>query len=423
MNLIRREISKLQGSILARNFGWMLVGQGATLFLQAAYFAVLGRLLGAAEYGIYVGAFALTSILASFSAVGSGTLLVRYVGADHTKFSAYWGSVLLLTSGFSLVLISGAQLAAPHLLNPASAALVILAGLGNCFCNELTRNAAMVFQTFERMKVTALLNLISNLARVCAATWMLVQLHHATAFQWAIASLAVSALAAAASVVIVTVSYGWPSFSSRLAIGGIPEGFSYSFAGSASSIYNDIDKTMLSHYGMNHANGVYALAYRVIDVATTPIAALRDAAVPRMFRDGNNNPQTLRSLTERLTRRAMILMVSVAGVLYAAAPLIPRLLGVSFAESVQAVRWLCLIPALRAIHQLGGAAVMGLGKQNYRTAVQLVVAVFNFSLNLFWIPAYGWRGAAGSSLLSDGLLAMLSWGLLILFCRAPERVS
>ncbi len=50
---------------------------------------------------------------------------------------------------------------------------------------------------------------------------------------------------------------------------------------------------------------------------------------------------------------------------------------------------------------------------------QLIVAVFNFSLNLFWIPAYGWRGAAGSSLLSDGLLAILSSGLLVFF--VPEH--
>ncbi len=353
MNVILTEVRTLRSSILARNFGWMLVGQGVTLLLQAAYFAVLGMLLGAGEYGIYVGAFALTSILASFSAMGSGTLLVRYVGADYKRFSTYWGNVLLLTCTFGAILISGAHFAAPHLLNPASAALVVLAGLGNCFCNELSRNAAMVFQTFERMKITALLNLSANLAKVCVATWMLAQLHRATAFQWAIASLGVSALAALAAVVVVTVSYGWPSFSARLALGGIPEGFGYSFAGSASSIYNDIDKTMLSHYGMNHANGIYALAYRVIDVATTPIAALRDAAVPRMFREGNNDPQALKKLTERLTRRAMILMFSVAGVLYMSAPLVPRLLGASFAESVQAIRWLCLIPDCASFTNFG----------------------------------------------------------------------
>jgi len=46
------------------------------------------------------------------------------------------------------------------------------------------------------------------------------------------------------------------------------EGIGYSFASSTTSIYNDIDKTMLSHYGMNFANGVYTMAYRIIDIAT-----------------------------------------------------------------------------------------------------------------------------------------------------------
>ena len=417
MNLIQKEIGKLRTSILARNFGWMFAGQGANLLLQAAYFAVLGRLLGSTEYGIFVGAFALTNMIASFSAMGSGTVLIRHVSTEHARFAAYWGSVLLLTSCFSLLLISGAQIAAPHLLNPASAALVILSGLASCFCNELTRNAAMVFQTFERMKITASVNFASNLARVCAAAWMLALYRHANAFHWAVASLIVSALTAFASVAVVTAFYGWPTFSSRLAVKGIPEGFSYSFAGSASSVYNDIDKTMLSYYGMNLANGIYALAYRVIDVATTPVVALRDAAVPRFFREGSHDPHALRRLTERLTQRATLLMLLVAVTLYATAPLIPFLLGASFAESVRAVRWLCLIPVLRAVHQMSGCAVMGLGKQNYRTAAQLSVAVFNFSLNIFWIPKYGWRGAAGSSLLSDGLLAILSWGLLLFLCR------
>jgi O-antigen/teichoic acid export membrane protein len=205
---------------------------------------------------------------------------------------------------------------------------------------------------------------------------------------------------------------------------GVPEGFNYSFAGSASSVYNDIDKTMLSHYGMNLANGVYALAYRVIDVATTPTVALRDAAAPRFFRDGYHNPRDLKKLTGQLTKRATLATLLVAGVLYAFAPLIPSLVGASFAESVQAVRWLCMIPVLRAIHHLSGCAIMGLGKQNYRTASQVVVAIFNLSLNIFWIPKYGWKGAAVSSLLSDGLLAVLSWLLLEHLVGAePERLS
>jgi hypothetical protein len=57
----------------------------------------------------------------------------------------------------------------------------------------------------------------------------------------------VSAVAAFAAVVTVTVNYGWPVFSVRLAIKGVTEGFGYSFASSTSVVYNDIDKIMLSH--------------------------------------------------------------------------------------------------------------------------------------------------------------------------------
>lgn len=417
MNLLLLEWDRLRYSTLAHNASWMMVGQGANLLLQAVCFAILGRLLGSLQYGIYVGAFALTSLLATFSAMGSGTLLIRYVTTDHGRFALYWGNVLLTTACFGSVLIVGARLVAPHLLNPASASLVLLAGVASCFCTELTRNAAAVFQTFERMRVTASLNLATSLARACAAMGMFVMLRHATAFQWAVAALVVSVLATIAAVTTVTMCYGWPAFSARLMVRGIPEGFSYSFASSAASVYNDIDKTMLSHYGMNAANGIYALAYRVIDVATIPMVAVRDAAVPRFFREGNNDRNALRQLTVRLTKRTIIVTLLLAGCLYVLSPLIPLMVGNSFTESARAVRWLCLIPALRSLHQMSGSAVMGLGKQNYRTISQLVVAVFNLGLNVYWIPAYGWRGAAGSSLLSDALLAVFNWGLLISLCR------
>ena len=36
-------------------------------------------------------------------------------------------------------------------------------------------------------------------------------------------------------------------------------------------------------------------------------------------------------------------------------------------------------------------------------------AVFNILLNLWLIPAYSWRGAAWSSLASDGMLALSLW--------------
>jgi O-antigen/teichoic acid export membrane protein len=49
-----------------------------------------------------------------------------------------------------------------------------------------------------------------------------------------------------------------------------------------------------------------------------------------------------------------------------------------------------------------------------RTAAQVTVALVNLLLNLWWIPVFGWIGAAWSSLASDGLLAVLNTLLLFL---------
>jgi O-antigen/teichoic acid export membrane protein len=420
MSSVATELERIRSSPLARNAGWMLAGQGANLVLQAGYFVLLGRLLGSMQYGIFVGAFAFTSLLATFSAMGSGTLLLRYVSTERGAFAAYWGNVLLTTTVFSTALLAAATIVAPHLLNPSSTALVLLAGISNCFFNELTRNAAAVFQAYERMRTTAALNLATNLIRLIGAASMLLLLGHATAFQWASVSVVVSGMATIASLVCVTRRYGMPALSLHLLFAGIPEGFGYSFASSAASVYNDIDKTMLSHYGLNAQNGIYALAYRVIDMATIPAMAVRDAAVPRFFREGTNNRRELWKLTFRLMKRSLVVTGVLGAGLYVSSGLIPLLVGESFRSSAQAVRWLCLIPMLRCVHQMTGAAVMGLGLQKYRTATQMVVAGFNFVLNLWWIPAYGWKGAAGSSLLSDAMLAVLNTIVLAWLCKEHE---
>jgi O-antigen/teichoic acid export membrane protein len=95
--------------------------------------------------------------------------------------------------------------------------------------------------------------------------------------------------------------------------------------------------------------------------------------------------------------------------LFFAAPLIPLIVGHGFDQSVSALRWLCLLPAIRGIHQLSGCAITGMGYQKFRTTAQFGAALTNLCLNLWLIPQYGWLGAAWSSLATDGLLAFVNW--------------
>lgn len=408
MSILSVEIRRIKSSALAHNAGWMLAGQGINVILWAAYFVGLARLLGVEQYGVFAGAFAFVSLAVPYSGLGSGLLFMRYVSMDRGNFAAYWGNILMATVGVGLLLAIGLHFLAPHLINPASASLTLLVALGECVFRQLVICAGQVFQAFEQLRMTAAAGFVTVSLRLIAVLVLAVLLHRITAWQWAVWSLAASVLASIALVAIVTARFGRPRFEPKLLASRFGEGFNFSIAGSTQSVYNDVDKTMLSHYGMNVANGIYTLAYRIVDMATIPIIAVDAAVLPRFFRQGLDDAEGAVDLSERLAKRSAVLGIGLAVCMFAAAPLIPHLIGSGFKESVLALRWLCLIPAFRGVHQLTGSAVTGLGFQRYRTMAQFAAAAFNFGLNVWLIPRYGWMGAAWASLATDGGLGIVN---------------
>jgi O-antigen/teichoic acid export membrane protein len=408
MTILIAELRRLRSSSLARNAGWMAVGQGLTVVLQAGYFVLLARLLGAKEYGVFVGALAFVSIATPYSALGSGLLFIQYVTSNTENFAAYWGNILLSTLCVGALIAALLDLIAPHLLNSESASLILLVALGECICRQLVMCVSQVFQAYEQLQMTAAISLLISFLRLLAVVGLALFLHRATASQWALASLVVSALAAMAGTGTVMARYGRPRFVPQLLLRRLGEGFNFSLAGSTQSAYDDIDKAMLSHYGMNIANGIYTLAYRIVNLGTIPISALDAAALPRYFRKNQEGANAVRHLSVRLAWRAALIGVLVSCCMFLAAPLIPHIVGRGFGESVSALRWLCLIPAFRGVHQLTGSAITGIGFQRFRTLLQLGAALFNFGINLWLIPKLGWLGAAWASLATDGALMVLN---------------
>jgi O-antigen/teichoic acid export membrane protein len=406
---LAKEVRVIRGSRMGRNAGWMLIGQGLNLLLQAGYFILLARLLGAREYGVFAGAFAFVAIATPYSTLGSGLLFVRYVGADHSKFAAYWGNVILSSAVAGSILTVALCLIAPHFLNPASASLVMLVGIANCIFAQLVASMGFIFQAFELLRITAVLNLLTSASRFLAAAAMMIFLSRANAMQWALATVYISALTSIVGFLVVTRRFGRPRFAPRMLVSHALEGLGFSLGWSAQSAYNDIDKTLLSHYGLNIQNGIYTAAYRIVDVATTPIAALDAAALPRYVQDSARDINSVPPLAIRLAKRASLVGLMASAALFVASPIIPLVLGHGFAETVSALRWLCLLPAMRGIHYLTGCALTGSGFQRYRTTSQLCVAGLNLGLNLWLIPRYGWLGAAWASLASDGSLAVINW--------------
>jgi O-antigen/teichoic acid export membrane protein len=230
-----------------------------------------------------------------------------------------------------------------------------------------------------------------------------------------------SAGAAFVALAAVTIKLGWPHFKPLLAMKHVGEGVEYSFAASTTSAYNDLDKTMLSHYGMAAANGIYGLAYRVIDVGTTPLVAIQLASEPRLFQLAESGTEGPIKLGRRLLRHGIMVSAAAALAMFLFAPVLPMLTGKGFVEAIAALRWLCLIPVFRSIHQMSGSALTGAGQQKYRTTSQCIAAALNFGLNLYLIPKYNWWGAAWASLITDGGLGMINVFMLSLAIRVERK--
>jgi O-antigen/teichoic acid export membrane protein len=400
------QIQFLRKSTLARNTGWMLLGQGLKVVIQALYFTVIARALGTQGYGAFVGVVGLAGILYPFAALGSGYQLIKNVARDREQFEKYWGRALVTTfvasSTLFAVVVVFSRLVLPVTI-PIK--LVMLVAASDLFGTSITVISGQAFIAFERLKWTASINVLLSTCRLAAAV-LLVALHHnPSALQWGYFYFCSTSLAAMVALLLAVVKLGAPVFSFTRAPSDATEGFYFSVGQSAQTIYNDIDKTMLARLETLDATGIYGAAYRLIDVSFTPVGSLLSAAYPNFFRAGTGGIGAAVKYAKPLILRALGYASLVCIAMLAGAGLVPYILGGEYRLTVEALRWLAVLPVLKVIHSFLSDALATAGHQGLRTSIHVGIAVFNVLINLWLIPAYSWRGAAWSSIASDGLLA------------------
>jgi O-antigen/teichoic acid export membrane protein len=162
---------------------------------------------------------------------------------------------------------------------------------------------------------------------------------------------------------------------------------------------------MLVRLGTLEATGIYGAAYRLIDVSFAPVASLLAAAYPGFFRAGAGGISAAIQYAKPLFWRGFAYATLVSGAMLVGAGIVPYILGSEYRLTVEALRWLAILPMLKVVHVFLSDTLSGAGYQGLKSLIQLGVAVFNVLINLWIIPAYSWRGAAWSSIASDALLA------------------
>jgi O-antigen/teichoic acid export membrane protein len=270
---------------------------------------------------------------------------------------------------------------------------------------SITEICGHAFLAFDRLKPTASISVLLSISRLVAAVILAGLYHSPSALQWGEFYFGSTSIVALVALSLTLVKLGAPTFNFPRTPAEEREGFYISLGRSAGTIYNDIDKAMLVRLGTLEATGIYGAAYRLIDVSFAPVGSLLVAAYPNFMRAGMGGISATLQYAKPLIVHALCYATLVSIAILAGAGIVPYILGGEYRLTVEALRWLAILPILKVVHFFLSDALAGAGHQGLKALIQIGVAVFNVLINLWIIPAYSWRGAAWSSIASDALLA------------------
>ena len=425
ISAIRAKFSGVLKNHVVQDIFWVFFARLCKLLAQTFYFIVIARVLGAKDYGSFIGVTSLASIVFPFIALGSEHLLVKYVATNQSLFRTYWGNsllILIINSSFLTgVLLLFASLFFP--VNHISLQTILLILLADLLCLSLLDLSTKALISVNLTKKTALLGVFSAYTKLLAALCLAVFFDNPTVMDWSWLYLLSGLITAIVSVLLVNYLVGKPKPVLSKIRSEIEQGIYFSIGMSANNINTNLDKTMLASMSTLEATGIYGSAYRFIHIGHIPILSVFTVAYTRFFKHGASGINSSLNFAKRLLPyMAGYAVLSILGY-QLCAPLIPKILGQEYQDAIAALRWLSPLPAIFAFQVLGADTLTGAGFQKIRSLVQVVAAILNIVLNLWLIPIYSWKGAAWATLSSDSLRLISLWVIIWFLSRKASSIS
>lgn len=169
------------------------------------------------------------------------------------------------------------------------------------------------------------------------------------------------------------------------------------------------DRLILMHYVGLAAVGVYAIGYKMGEIAAVLFGAVNRAWVPFFYNTADRGEiDAPRAFAQLSTVYAIFLATVVLSLASFAEPIVGVIAPPSFAAAAGVIPWIALASGFRGAYYLVVTPVFYGMKTWVIPVLSAVAASVNIAVNLVVIPRYGLMGAAYSTALAYGLLAGLA---------------
>jgi O-antigen/teichoic acid export membrane protein len=403
---------------LARNAFHLLMGQGATMGLSVVLSALLGRTLGAAEFGLFYVVHTMTMFAYTFAEWGQGMYVVREVAREPRRSGELLASVLRFRTIAIALAFAPALLAAKAAGHGGRTLGLYAVFLAAFLPLSLVQGHGVVFRGRERMDLDALATVLSKLIVLAAVAGVLL------AGGGLLPVFAAHGVAGAGSLAIAVVlarrnGIPWVRPSSHgvreILFGGAP----IVALAVATGLQPYIDTILLTKLAPPVVLGWYAAARTFMNALVTPAAILAAAAYPRLSRAAGDTALLRREMAAAF--RPLLAVGAFAAVgTYAFADLAVHAVygAAAYGPAVPVVQAFAPALLLFFIDILVGHACVAAGRARPFAVAKLVSVAAGTVLGVVLVPVFQARlgnGAIGVVAAFGGAeLVMIVAGLVLL---------
>ena len=408
-------LAKLKG-LRSRPSSWGLVTEVSTLGMSLLTFVVVGESLGPAAFGTLAATLATIALLAPLLTASPEHVLVQRIAQDVSVGFAWkqgLGILLLVGPLVSLVMVVVAMVVSPSM----SPIAVFLLSMGEVSFLGVARLGIRAHEAVDASHLGARIAVVSLLTRSLALVVFLFS-SDPSIDTWVVLHLL-------ASVVVAVYAHwslhGRGEFLPRLSLPTVEDyklGLPFALNAGPDGFLSNNDKMVLTGSGLEAEAGIYSAAYRVVSISSVPARSILRTRYASFFRTQNQEAEASIANIKSVLRATVPAGVLSGALLFIFAPVTRFVLGEDFSDSVDALRWLAFLPVVRSISTPCANVLTGTGRQRLRIAGTAGAAAFNFGLNLLFIPSFGWRAAAATTLIAE--IVLLAWIGFHVFRKRPR---
>lgn len=405
----------VRASIL-RNMTWLAAGNLAVKPLWFVFTTLICiRVLGPAEYGVFVAALAFSMIVAAFSDWGLSDYAVREASRAGQSAALLFSNLTVLRVALA-VLAAVATLAAGTALGRQGPAMWALAAAavytGALRVLEYVRS---YYRSSEVMKYEAVSVVAERVATILLGIVGLLALRSAAGV---LAGMAVGTSAALVGNAVWIHrrlhSFDWASVTWAYAKRTLVSAFPLGTYGFLSILFMNAGTVILERTAGAVAAGQYGAAYRFVEVTGLFPTVVAAAVYPRLSALYAARSPKFWSVLVCSTALACLAATGLSVALIVAGPtLLTVAAGLGEFSGAQAlfdiVAW--QIP-LMTVSLLLGSGLMASGRASTLAVSLVFVVVLNVALNVALVPRFSYVGTAAALLAGQGLAVLLfAWHL------------